>query len=85
MCAEPLLRALWAHDVFVLSAGSVESYYPPGTRGQDKPSRAIDACAKLTCQADFAKYCPVVTDGEDAKLELEHYLTRILSVVPVAA
>jgi len=84
-CAEPLLRALWAHDVFVLSAGSVESYYPPGTRGQDKPSRAIDACAKLTCQADFAKYCPVVTDGEDAKLELEHYLTRILSVVPVAA
>jgi hypothetical protein len=75
---DPLLRALWPHDIFVLSAGSIEAYYPPIVQGADKPSRALEACAKLTCPSDFASFCPLLDVGGGSKLEIEHYLESIV-------
>jgi hypothetical protein len=75
---EPLLQALAQEGVFVLGRGSVESYYPLGTQGQDKPSRALDACGRLTCRRDFAATCPTVRRGGQELLELEAILSAVI-------
>lgn len=42
-----LLRQLREKNIFILSAGAIESYYPSGTSGQDKPSKALNAIKLL--------------------------------------
>ena len=42
-----LLSALRNEKIYVLSKGAVEDYYPIGFYGEDKPSRAINACEML--------------------------------------
>lgn len=74
----PLLEALRAHRLFVLSGGTVEGYYPSTVVGPDKPTRALDACAKLRTRADFAACCPWRGSGPRGLLELEHHLQSIL-------
>jgi putative ATP-dependent endonuclease of OLD family len=43
-----LLDELRRAGINVLSAGAVESYYPQGCEGADKPSRALAACELVT-------------------------------------
>ncbi|MGB9939526.1 ATP-dependent nuclease [Methanosarcina sp.] len=42
-----LLSSLRDEKIYVLSKGAIEDYYPLGFCGEDKPSRAINACASL--------------------------------------
>jgi len=41
------LSALRDEKIYVLSKGAVEDYYPQWVYGEDKPSKAINACELL--------------------------------------
>jgi hypothetical protein len=45
---DAFLQSLWHMGIYILRRGAVEDYYPEGTTGSDKPSKALDACDKLT-------------------------------------
>jgi hypothetical protein len=47
-----LLDELRREGINVLSVGAVESYYPQGCEGPDKPSRALAACELVTSRED---------------------------------
>ena len=46
--------------IYVLSRGTVEDYYPLWVYGEDKPSKAINACELLPDRESVLKICPVV-------------------------
>jgi len=52
-----LLAMLRDMDVFVLERGAIEEYYYDDIVGADKPSRAQDFCAKVTCREQILDCC----------------------------
>jgi len=52
-----LLEMLRAVDVYVLSRGGIEQYYPGTITGGDKPSRAQDFCAKVANREALLDCC----------------------------
>lgn len=55
-----LLSSLRDENIYILSRGTVEDYYPPWTYGEDKPSKAINACALLPDRESVLRISPLV-------------------------
>lgn len=72
-----LLNELRKENVYVLSKGAIEQYYPSGATGDDKPSRALNACRIVQAKSDILNVCPVITVDGHEMLELEAIFSRI--------
>jgi len=67
-----LIDRLKLLKVHVLKRGAVESYYPPGVVGQDKPSKALSACALLPDVNAFR-----LIEGREGDSEIELIIRAI--------
>jgi putative ATP-dependent endonuclease of OLD family len=67
---DTLLYKLRMRGVNVLRKGAIEQYYPPGTVGPDKPSRALNACSRVARMEDVCACCDEVDVGGEMKPEL---------------
>jgi len=74
-----LLHSLRVGNVYVLSRGCLEDYYPDGVNGADKVSRAISACKLITCPEAIGRLCPQVTEDGQSMPEFEAIFRRIFS------
>jgi putative ATP-dependent endonuclease of OLD family len=72
-----LLRKLRDLDIFILSHGAIEAYYPNGIKGEDKPTKALNAVRFLKEQADCKTHLPTVKVGTDNFCELELIYQKI--------
>lgn len=72
-----LLRKLRDLDIFILSHGAIEAYYPNGITGEDKPTKALNAVRFLKEQADCKTHLPTVKVGTDNFCELELIYQKI--------
>jgi putative ATP-dependent endonuclease of OLD family len=72
-----LLQALRSQNIFILSHGAIESYYPNGIVGDDKPTKALNAINFLKEQAGCKVHLPTITIGEEVKCELEIIYEKI--------
>ncbi len=66
-----LLEMLRADDVYVLERGAIEEYYPSTVTGLDKPSRALDFCAKVTSRQAALDCCGEQEYERDGALQSE--------------
>jgi hypothetical protein len=60
-----LLSAMRACGVFLWERGNIENYYPLGTLGQDKPSKAFDFCRRVRTREDAVALCSQVGDESE--------------------
>lgn len=74
-----LLSLLRKHNIFILSRGAIEKYYPEGVTGSDKPSKALNALAKLKEIEDLKDFLPKILDGETEKCEISSILEVVFS------
>ncbi len=65
-----LLNALRQENVFVLSRGTVEDYYPSDVLGDDKPSKALNVCKRLLTRESVLENCPIIRENESDIHEL---------------
>jgi hypothetical protein len=65
----------------VLERGKIESYYPPGITGTDKPSKAMNFCKTVTTKDELMRLCDELEapDGETVKNEFELIFSTILA------
>lgn len=87
-----LLSSLRDERIYVLSKGAVEDYYPPWVYGEDKPSKAINACALLPDRESILRISPLVIthqnedhDREEQKIEkteFEMIFEKIFENIP---
>lgn len=74
-----LLQVLRNENIFILSHGAIESYYPNGIVGDDKPTKALNAIIFLKEQVDCKTHLPTIKiDGID-KCELEIIYEKIFA------
>jgi len=77
---DELLKKLRENNIYVLSKGSVESYYPQEVTGRDKVSKAFNVCKVLTEPGQITDLCPQLEDGgssiSEFELIFEKYLNR---------
>lgn len=64
----PLLDALRAAGICVLSRGAIEDYYPDGAEGDQKPQRAMHAISLLNEPADLATVSTPLAEGRSCEL-----------------
>lgn len=76
-CKNELLAYLRENNIYVLSRGSVEDYYPEGVSGEDKPAKALCACSLLSTREAVCRVCPKLSDGEDKKFEFDIIFSKI--------
>ena len=63
-----LLKQLWDENIFILSRGDIESYYPEDLTNSDKPSMAQEFCQKIMNNEElFNLYDKII----DEKIEFE--------------
>lgn len=74
---DDLLSRLRNQNIYVLSKGILEEYYPIGVGGTDKPSRALNACSLVRTRQDIEQVCPTVISNGREILELEAIFERI--------
>lgn len=74
---EMLLEELRSINVFILSHGAIESYYPKGVMGDDKPSKALNAAAILKGFDDCRAHLPAIKVGDEELCELEVIFKKI--------
>jgi AAA15 family ATPase/GTPase len=72
-----LLAALRSIDIFILSHGAIESYYPKGVTGEDKPTKALKAAAILRGHEDCRVHLPTIKVGDETLCELEVIFQKI--------
>lgn len=72
-----LLAELRNQDVFILSHGAIESYYPDGVTGDDKPTKALNAVEILKGHEDCRVHLPSVKVGDEVLCELEIIFQKI--------
>jgi putative ATP-dependent endonuclease of OLD family len=72
-----LLDALRNQDIFILSHGAIESYYPDGVTGDDKPTKALNAVAILKGYEDCRHHLPNIKVGDQEQCELEVIFKKI--------
>lgn len=60
-----LLESLRSDNIYVLSKGAIEKYYPEGVTGADKPSKALSACNLLQDQESVISISPHITNMGD--------------------
>jgi hypothetical protein len=74
-----LLEELRANNIFILSHGAIEAYYPKGIDGDDKPTKALNAIKYLKQQDDCRSHLPnIIIDGKK-KCELELTFEKIFA------
>jgi len=69
-----LLKQLWEENIFILSQGDIESYYPKDISKQDKPSMAQEFCQKIDEKEDLLKLYDKIIDK---KIEFEIIFEKI--------
>ncbi len=75
-----LLQSLRACNVFVLSKGAIEDYYPAdGITGRDKPSKAQCYRNVVTSKAQMISNCPIILHDSNQWPELELICNLIFS------
>jgi len=72
-----LLDALRNQDIFILSHGAIESYYPDGVTGDDKPTKALNAVAILRGYQDCRPHLPTIKVCDQEQCELEVIFKKI--------
>lgn len=72
-----LLTALRNQDIFILSHGAIESYYPNGVTGDDKPTRALNAVKILKGYEDCRPHLPNTRVEDQDQCELEVIFKKI--------
>jgi len=68
---ETLLSTLRAQKIFILSKGCVEDYYPDGVLGNDKPTKAFNACKLVNTPQIAQEICPKIKDGDNEYSEFD--------------
>jgi len=69
-----LLKQLWDENIFILSRGDIESYYPEDLTNSDKPSMAQEFCQKIMNNEElFNLYDKII----DEKIEFEIIFDKI--------
>jgi len=76
---DTLLHQLRELNIFILSHGAIESYYPNGITGEDKPTKALNAIRFLIEQEDCKSHLPTIKNGNDDVCELELIFERIFA------
>jgi putative ATP-dependent endonuclease of the OLD family len=75
-----LLESMRASDVFILSKGAIEDYYPAAlVIGRDKPSKAQSYRNVVKTKAQMILNCPTVQNGTEALPELELICKQIFT------
>lgn len=74
-----LLAALRSIDIFILSHGAIESYYPEGVTGDDKPTKALNAAGILRDHEDCRPHLPTIKIDDEEMCELEIIFEKIFS------
>jgi len=72
-----LLKKLRDNNIFILSHGAIESYYPNGISGEDKPTKALNAIKFLKSQEDCKVHLPTIKVGGTDVCELELIYEKI--------
>lgn len=72
-----LLNALRSIDIFILSHGAIESYYPAGVGGDDKPTKALNAVQILKGHQDCRQHLPTIKVDDHELCELEIIFKKI--------
>lgn len=72
-----LLTALRNQDIFILSHGAIESYYPDGVKGNDKPTKALNAVKILKGYEDCRPHLPNTKVEDQDQCELEVIFKKI--------
>lgn len=62
-----------------MSKGTVENYYPKGVTGEDKPSKALNACKLIETKECAISISPVISIGGEEKPELTVIFEKIFS------
>jgi putative ATP-dependent endonuclease of the OLD family len=73
-----LLEALRDDKIYILFRGEIEAYYPLGTNGDDKPSKALNACKLLPNKEAVLSNCPFVKNGDIEEKEFELIFKNII-------
>lgn len=76
---EELLSDLRECNIFVLSRGAIESYYPENVQGTDKPTKALDAIAVLNGHQNVKDFLPKVMHHDVEHCELELIFSKIFA------
>lgn len=74
-----LLNALRKENIFVLSKGTVENYYPNGVTGEDKPTKALNACKLIERRECAMSISPILSIDGEQKPELIAIFEKIFS------
>ena len=74
-----LLQNLRDLNIFILSQGAIESYYPCGITGEDKPTKALNAIKFLKEQTDCKQHLPTINIGGIEKCEIEIVYEKLFS------
>lgn len=72
-----LLQALRENDIFILSNGAIERYYPKGIDGDDKPTKALNAIKFLKEQENPKSHLPTIKIEDKDECELEIIFEKI--------
>jgi putative ATP-dependent endonuclease of the OLD family len=72
-----LLKELRNQNIFILSHGAIESYYPTGIIGEDKPTKALNAITFLKGQDDCKTHLPTILIDNNDFCELELIYEKI--------
>jgi len=74
-----LLAALRSINIFILSHGAIESYYPEGVTDDDKPTKALNAVGILRGHEDCRLHLPTIKIDNEEVCELEIIFEKIFS------
>lgn len=74
-----LLDRLREQNIFILSHGAIEAYYPKidGLSNLDKPSKALKAIEHLKSNNDFRSLLPIILVDSEQRCELEVIFEKI--------
>jgi predicted ATPase len=72
-----LLEKLRALNIFILSKGAIENYYPAGVTGDDKPTKALNAIDLMQKSGDCRSHLPTIKNGTEDICELELMFQKI--------
>lgn len=74
---DKLLATLRDVDIFILSHGAIESYYPNGVTGDDKPTKALNAVNILKVHEDCRPHLPTIKVNGHELCELEVIFDKV--------
>jgi len=77
---DELLKALRVQNIFILSHGSIECYYPEKITGDDKPTKALNAIKYLQGVENCRIHLPTIKVEDNHKCELEIFFQQIFEL-----